>query len=203
METEKKKMMEEFCKKEQYSKALQVAEDYLEKQDCYDWDALYMKAFIYSIPIPEYTDYYASIGIITVALNQDRYDINRWLAAGEIFENCGVYGESERCYRKAREMDPINYTAIIGLAVNRRAPGTQITNTEVKNLLETAISSKPDEWNAYHHLAVLLRELGDKKQAMEMYESALVRLPDTENERMCPELEKQIKSLKEEMTDID
>lgn len=181
-----------------YSQAIKMADEQL-KIDPYDWDALYMKASIYSSPMPEFCDYYTAIGIIMFALDSDRTDINRWHAAGDVFDSSGIYAEAERCYRRVLEMDPTNYKAIISLAVNRGAHGTQITAEEVKSLLETAISSKPDEWNAYHHLALLLRELGDKKKAMELYESALVRLPDTENERMRHELEKQIKTLRDEV----
>jgi len=203
MNIETKNKMHAYFRKDQYDKALEIADNYLSNIDSSDWDALYMKASIFSTPFPEYYDCYTAIGIIMVALDKDRSDINRWHAAGDIFNLCGIYAEAERCYRRVLEMDPTNYLAIISITIQQGAPGTQITAEEVKTLLETAISSKPDEWNAYHHLAVLLRKLGDKKQAMEMYESALVRLPDTENERMRPELEKQIKSLKEEMTDID
>lgn len=202
MEASKKKLMNDAFGSGRYSDAIRMADEQL-KIDPEDWDALYMKASIYSAPIPEYCDYYTAIGIIMFALDSDRADINRWHAAGDVFDSSGIYAEAERCYRRVLEMDPTNYKAIISLAVNRGAHGTQITVEEVKTLLETAISSKPDEWNAYHHLAVLLRELGDKKQAMEMYESALVRLPKTENKSMRPELEKQIKSLKEELTEVD
>ncbi len=198
MEAAKNKSMNDAFGSGRYSQAIKMADEQL-KIDPYDWDALYMKASIYSLPIPEYCDYYAAIGIIMFALDSDRADINRWHAAGDIFDSSGIYAEAERCYRRVLEMDPTNYKAIISLAVNRGAHGTQITAEEVKTLLETAISSKPSEWNAYHHLAVLLRELGDKKQAMEMYESALVRIPDTENESMRQEIEKQIKILRDEI----
>jgi len=195
MEESKRKLINNAFGSGRYSQAIRMADEQL-KTDPEDWDALYMKASIYSSPLPDYCDYYAAIGIIMFALDSDRTDINRWVAAGDVFDSCGIYAEAERCYRRVLEMDSTNYRAIIGLATNRGAHGTQITIEEVKTLLETAISSKPDEWNAYHRLALLLRELGDNKKAMEMYESALVRLPDTENERMRPELEKQIKSLR-------
>jgi len=204
MEESKIKLMKDAFRKGRYKKALKNANNYLSNVNPSDWDALWMKATIYSTPLPKYTNYYAAIGIIMVALDRDRTDINRWLAAAEVFDLCGIYAEAERCYRKVLEMDPTNYGAIIGLAVSLGSLGTQITKEEAKSLLETAISSKPDKWNAYHHLAsLLLMRLGDKEKAMEMYKSALVRLSNTDpaNELMRPELEKQIKRLKEEMTE--
>lgn len=202
MEASKKQLMRDAFNSGRYSRALRIANKYL-RTNPGDWDALYMKASIYSAPLPKYCDYYSAIGIILFALDADRDDVKRWHAAADVFEMAGLYAEAERCYRKVLEMDPTNYQAIIALTVHRRAHGTQVTAEEARTLLETAISSKPDEWNAYHHLAVLLRELGDKKKAMEMYESALARLPETDEYGMRPGLEKQIKILKEELTEVN
>jgi tetratricopeptide (TPR) repeat protein len=201
MEAAKKKLMNEAFRSGRYSKAIKIADQQL-KIDPGDWDAIYMKASIYSLPLPKYCDYYTAIGMIMFGVDSDRTDINRWHAAGDIFDMSGIYAEAERCYRKVLEMDPINYKAIISFTVLQGAPGTQITKEEAKALLETAISSKPNEWNAYHHLANLLRELGDNKKALELYESALVRITNTENEKfMRNELERQIKILKDKTSE--
>ena len=94
-------------------------------------------------------------------------------------------------------MDPTHYDALIRLASCQGTPGTEMAIDEAKTLLETAILNKPNEWKAYDRLAALLHRLGNKKEAKEMYHSALVRLPDTENECTRSELEKQIQILEE------
>jgi tetratricopeptide (TPR) repeat protein len=199
MEDSINREMQDAWTKGDYVHALEIAEEYLSKTNPHDCDAMLMKAYILSLPDTRFSDYYSAIGIAFFALELGRSELRRWLGVADVCNMCGLYGEAERCYRRALEMDPTNYNAIICLASNRRAPGTQITAEEAKFFLETAISSKPDEWNAYHHLAQLLRELGDKKKALELYESALVRVPDTEIEWVRHEIEKQIKILGNEI----
>lgn len=184
-----------------FTDAIKIAEDHLANCDGSDWDAIIMKATILSLPDPKFCDYNTAIGMVLYGLDYQRTDTRRWMGVAEVFHNCGLQAEAERCYRTAIEIDPTNYDAVIGLAILQTVgyPGIQITAGEIETLLKTAISNEPNKWLAYLYLARILRKLGDKKQAVELYQSAIVMLPNTGDKYTRHELEKEIKTLKEEI----
>ncbi|MHC4132791.1 MAG: tetratricopeptide repeat protein [Planctomycetota bacterium] len=188
-----KQLMQDAFRKGKYSKALKIAENYLKKCYAYDWDALYMKASILALPHPKFSDYFTAVGLAFYALENDLKDYKRWLGAASICDRCGLYYNAERCYRKAIEIGPADYDALISLASRKDSPGTNISKSEAKEFLEKAISIKPDHWNAYHHLALLMIELGDKKKARELFQKALDRYPvENDKLKMFDEIKRQM-----------
>ncbi len=202
MEDSKRKLMQDSFNEGRFTDAIKIAEEHLANCDGSDWDAIIMKATILSLPDPKFCDYHTAIGMALYGLNYQRADAYRWVGVAEVFQNCGLQAEAERCYRTALELNSTNYDAVVGLAILHTVgyPGVQIAADEMKALLESAIANEPNKWLAYLYLARILRKSGDKEKAMELYQSATEKLLDSRDKYTRQELEKEIKTFKEEIT---
>jgi tetratricopeptide (TPR) repeat protein len=201
MDESTKKSMQDAFDEGRFADAIQIAEDYLTKEDASDWEAIIMKATILSLPDPKFSDYNTALGVALFGLDNDRTDVRRWVGLGQVFFNCGLYAEAQRCYRTALETDPANYDAVMELAVLQRFswPGLRVGADELKVLLEKAISNQPHNWRGYFYLAKVLRSQGAKNPAMAMYKLAIDRLADEERIRLGSAVEKEVLDLEEEV----
>jgi tetratricopeptide (TPR) repeat protein len=201
MDVQNRNLMNEAFRQGQYQRVLDIADGWLNTHDGCDWDALYMKATLLSTPLPEFSDYHRAVGIVLEALNSDMHDVTRWTGFAQVCDNCGVYAFAEMAYRRALEIAPDDYNALMGLSTMSLGIGTTVTLDEEHVILTKAMSLYPNVAYVYYRMAALYQRRQEKAKALDMLYRAQSRLSDDDRAygEMCSQIEADIRRLTSEL----
>lgn len=175
-----KKLMYDAFGAAAYNEAVRIADEIL-STDQDDWDAIYIKASVKSLPIPELYDEEGALLLAESAVQRKPDDVTRWLGLAEIRTSCGKYEDAEGAYRYVLSMDPRNLQATVGLACLIDHPGVTTTLEACRQLLQQARQTYPSAWEPYYYGAHIEWELGRVQEARSLFESALIRLSPTDD----------------------